>query len=145
MEMLQPEKIAELIHLRIREAGDTASFGDHLDVRFGGYCAESGSFLITMHPKNWMCNPSGVIHGGICATMADQAMGLVAYGVHGGTAIAPTIQMQISLHRPVMPERNVLLRVRIVSASKNLINMAAEGYCEEGKVCFSATGIFFRT
>lgn len=141
----QPDAVVELILKRMQSDSTPASFGDHLDVKLLGYCDEIKAFAITMHPKSWMCNPVGIVHGGICATMADQAMGLVAYGIYGGESIAPTVQMQIAFHRPLMPGRQVTLHVRPISVGKHHIHLSAEGFCEEGNVCFSASGTFYRT
>ena len=147
VEMQQALAIENTLREHIARPGNIPSFGDRLDVRFRGYCAERDDFVILMRPENWMCNPSGVIHGGICATMADQAMGMVAYAAHGGGSIAPTIDLNISFQRRVMPGNDVVLRVRIVAKTTRLIHMAVQGFCadSEDKVCFAASGTFFRS
>ena len=141
----QPATVVNFINIAMQKQSAVASFGDHLDVCFEGYCEESGTFTITMHPKSWMCNPAGVVHGGICATMADQAMGLVAFGIHGGQTIAPTVQMQIAYHRPLMPNEQVKLHIRPISVGKHLIHLSVEAFCQQGSICFSASGTFYRT
>ena len=73
-------------------------------------------------------------------TIADQAMGLMAYIVKAGVRIAPAIELQLNYHRPLLPGEDVLLRVRVVSVTKTLIHMAAELYRSSApeKLCISS-------
>ena len=146
MELQQALKIENDLREHIAQMGNTPSFGDRLNIRLRGYCAESDEFVILMRPEGWMCNPAGAIHGGICATMSDQAMGMVAYTAQGGGPLTPTIDLNISFQRRVMPECDVILRVKIIAMTKRLVHMSVQGFCADSadKVCFTAGGTFFR-
>jgi uncharacterized protein (TIGR00369 family) len=91
----------------------------------------------------WMRNTFGALHGGMAATMLDQAMSLVAYCVKKGEGTTPCIEMQVSFHRPVRPCEDVELRVRVLSVSKSLIRMTSELW-QFDKLCVSAGGTYFQ-
>ena len=110
------------------------------------YCdMEKGEFLIRGKTAPWMRNLAGTLHGGMCATIVDQAMGFVAYCAKPGAGIAPTVQLQVEYHRPICPGETVLVEVRLVSATRSLMHLSANVYQEEepDKLCLSATSVFF--
>lgn len=94
---------------------------------------------------DWMRNISGTLHGGICATVADQAMGFVAYCVKREEGTAPTVELQVSYHRPLTPGEDVLVLVKIVSVTRSLIRLRAE--CRQmgrpEKLCLTAAATYF--
>ena len=94
----------------------------------------------------WMQNFKGALHGGISATLVDQAMGCVAYAVKlGQGGFTTTINMQLSYHRPLIPGEDPIITVRPTSVTKSLISLSAEVVrpSEPEKICVSATATFF--
>ncbi|MGM9975118.1 MAG: PaaI family thioesterase [Clostridiaceae bacterium] len=91
-----------------------------------------------------MRNSMGIVHGGIICTLLDNAMGMTTSSLinKGWT---PTVNLQVSFLKPVMPQGVIHISVRIISSGRTFINTAAELW-EEGKperILASATGIFF--
>ena len=121
-------------------------FDSRLELQYADYDREKKEFCFTGHTRRWMENITGCIHGGICASLADQAMGIVAYGLQETGTVAPISQMQMYYHRPLPSEEPFVLKVRIVDASKHLIHLAAELYCLKTPeaVIFSSTATYFR-
>jgi len=103
--------------------------------------------IYTMRCKTfpWMRNIPGTLHGGMCATILDQAMGFIAYCMKPGEGIAPTVQLQVSYHRPIMPGDSVLVKVYTKSVTRSLMHFSAEAFRETTpeKLCLSGTGVFF--
>lgn len=137
----------EMIPERLKELHSTApdSIGDILRFELLECSSEAGVFLLRCHLQPWMRNPAGTLHGGICATILDQAMGLIAYCLKPGPGFAPTIQMQVSYHRPIGMHQTVLARVTTVSVSKSLISLRCDLVAEDApqKVCVSGSGTYF--
>lgn len=106
---------------------------------------EQGDFLFRCITQKWMSNPSGLLHGGISATVADHAMGLAANCVMPGEGFAVTIDMNISYHRPLRPEAAILTKVHVLSVTSTLIRLRCEECSEDKpeKVCVSATSSYF--
>lgn len=94
---------------------------------------------------DWMRNGPGTLHGGMCATVVDQAMGFVAYCIKNGEGTAPTVQMQVEYHRPLTPGEGVLVMVHVTSKTRSLMHLRAEAYAEghPEKVCLTASAVYF--
>jgi uncharacterized protein (TIGR00369 family) len=64
---------------------------------------EDGSVAFSMHAEEWMCNPAGVIHGGMTATLLDTVLTLAIMTKIPAGSSAQTIDMNIHYVRPVLP------------------------------------------
>lgn len=121
------------------------SIGDLMEFRVLEENREEGLYTLRCKTEPWMRNALGTLHGGMCATVVDQAMGFVAYSYMSGNGTAPTIQMQLNYHRPMVPGEDVIVRVRVVSVSKSLIAMTCEAYmaANPGKICLTGSATSF--
>ena len=107
-------------------------------------CA-NGDIVFTCQTMPWMRNPAGTLHGGLCATILDQAMGFVSYCLKAGEGTAPAVHLSVDYHRPLRPGERVKVTVRVVSVTRNLMNLTAEA-CQEShpeKICLSGSGVYF--
>lgn len=106
---------------------------------------DTGTYVLRAQTAPWMRNAHGTLHGGLCATIADQAMGTVAYGYRPGEGIAPSITLNVDYHRPLSVDEPVLIRVRMQSVTRTLLRATAELYRESApeKLCVSAGATFF--
>ena len=106
---------------------------------------ERGEVTFRCRTLPWMRNIPGTLHGGMCATILDQAMGFVAYCAKSGEGTAPTVQLTVNYHRPIIPGDYILVNVQILSASKSLMHLRSKAYREENpeKICLSGNSVFF--
>ena len=121
------------------------SAGDRLGLEALEYDGKKNEFLLRCPTEDWMRNAHGTLHGGLCATIADQAMGSVACCYKRGEGILPAIELSLNYHRPLMPGEDVLIRVRPVAVTRTLISVQAELYRETQpeKLCTSARATYF--
>lgn len=121
------------------------SIGDRMQFRLVGWDAQGRYYRFVCRTEPWMRNAAGTLHGGMCATVLDQAMGFIAYCVKPGPGLAPTIQMQLQYHRPLIPGEEVAVSVRVVSVTKHLISLSAEATEASApeKLCLTATGTYY--
>lgn len=134
--------LARLETLHSRGAG---TIGDMLDLQLVDCDLEKGEFTMQCRTQEWMRNIAGTLHGGMCATLVDQSMGCVAYCAMPGEGIAPTIDLQVSYHRPLIPGEDVLIRVKVVSVTKSLMYLSSEA-CQVSRpdrICITSTATFF--
>lgn len=124
---------------------EEASFGREFNMQLISSDPERREFVLRGTTQPWMRNPDGAVHGGICAALADQAMGIIAFCIKDGETIAPTIELQVSYHRPLPPGEELQIKVHVVSATKRLIHTTAEISLAAApeKVCFSSTATYF--
>lgn len=141
------EEMAAIIRGRIAEVRSIApgSIGDMMDFRLESCDASKGEYVLLCKTFPWMRNAAGTLHGGMCATIVDQAMGFIAYCVKPGQGIAPTIQMQTTYHRPLIPGQEARTVVRVLTTTKSLMHLSAECFSAEQpeKLCLSASGAYF--
>lgn len=137
----------EQVKQRLRQLHEVApdSIGDRMGLEPLEYDEARQECLMRCKTESWMRNGHGTLHGGMCAAIADQAMGLMAYIFKRGEGIAPAIELQLNYHRPLIPGEDILLRVRVVSVTKSLIHTAAELYRASApeKLCISSHAAYF--
>lgn len=123
-----PDTISAMIHLELLECNE-----------------EKNEYVIKGTPADWMINFHGTIHGGMCATFVDQAMGHMAFCLKPGPGICPTVDMNIKYHRPLLPNDAILMRVHLVSRTRTMMHMSCEAYrfSQPDKICISATATYY--
>lgn len=121
------------------------TIGDMLQLELLEYDRKKAEFLLRGRTEMWMRNLAGTLHGGMCATVLDQAMGCVAYCAKPGEGTAPTVQLQVSYHRPLIPGEEVLIRVRVVCVTRSLMHLSCEAMMASApeKLCLTGTAVYF--
>lgn len=106
---------------------------------------EKNDYVIKGTPAPWMVNVHGTLHGGLCATYVDQAMGHMAFCLKPAPGTTPTIDMNMKYHRPLMCDDEIIIHVHKVSQTKSLICMSCEAYRASApdKVCITASATYF--
>lgn len=123
-----PDSIGDLLHFQVVEC----------DPMQGSYC-------FSLDTEDWMQNAFGTLHGGIIATALDQGMGMLATCLMNGQGLTPSVQLNITYHRPLVPGERILLKIYVESVTRTLIHMRGEAFQEDAaeKLCATGTGIFF--
>ena len=145
--LMDSQELERRVRERIEQLHSIApgSIGDVMTYEVLSCDAERGEVQLRCRTFDWMRNGPGTLHGGMCATVVDQAMGFVAYCIKPGEGTAPTVQLQVSYHRPLFPGETVLVTVGVASVTKTLMHLRAEVSREAApeKLCLSATSVFF--
>ena len=135
------EQMLASVRDRIRQLHEYApdSIGDRMGYQLISCTGGGREYFFQCRTFDWMRNAPGTLHGGMCAT------GFVAYCIKPGEGIAPTVQMQVEYHRPLIPGKEVLVRVQVVSAGKTLMHLSSQAYQADqpDALCLSATGLYF--
>lgn len=137
--------LAEKVRRRIAQVDASIPGSIAEMLRFEVVGEDKGDIVMTCETMPWMRNSAGMLHGGLCATILDQAMGFVSCCLKEGNDIAPTVQMSISYHRPLHPGEQVAVKVHVISVTHSLMNLTAEASqasCPE-KICLSGSGMYF--
>ena len=89
-----------LLRRRIAQVSELApgSIGDMLHFELLDCDPEAGDYWLTCRTEDWMRNPAGTLHGGLGATVLDQAMGLIPYCLKTETGAAPAVQLSLNYH-----------------------------------------------
>lgn len=144
-----PENFEQILEARIAlvHQGAPGSIGDLMDYRVLGWDPIKQEATMTCKTLPWMRNYAGTLHGGLCATVVDQAMGFVSNALRGGNAVVPTVQLSVNYHRPLAPGKEVLVKVRVESATRRFLTLTAQASQSDApeKLCLSATGLYYTT
>lgn len=137
------ERIRQAVDLHENKVPDT--IGTMLHFELLECDAEVGKFTLRCKTDRWMRNIMGSLHGGISAAVMDHAMGLVANSIRAKEGAGPTVQMQLTYHRPVFAGENMVVQVRVLSVSSTLTQLTAQAFAESDrqKICVSATGTYY--
>lgn len=140
-------ELEQMVRDRIEKvnAGVPDSIGAMMDFQVLPAGDDPKAVTMTCQTFPWMRNYAGTLHGGMCATVVDQAMGFVSNALKGGQAVVPTVQLNVNYHRPLNPGERVAVRVRLVSETRTLVTLSAEAanLSAPEKLCLSATGLYF--
>ena len=146
MEILIPQ-LEEKVRARIAELGVIASdsIGSQMCYEVLGSNEETREIIMRCKTFPWMRNGFGTLHGGMCATVVDQAMGFVAHCCKASDGTAPTVHLSVDYHRPLSPGEDVLVKVKVISVTRSLMRLSSEAYQESNpsKLCLSGSSIFF--
>jgi uncharacterized protein (TIGR00369 family) len=89
-----------------------------------------------------LCGMHGVVHGGVQATMMDEAMGFAAHAALAGDGdeldIA-TVELAVRYHRPTPTGEPITLRARVVRIEGHDIWLEGEIRDRAGRICTEAT------
>ena len=139
--------LEDKLRLRLEQLHTLApgTIGDMLMLELVDCDPAAGIYTMRCQTQSWMRNIAGTLHGGMCATLVDQAMGCVAFCAKPGEGIAPTIEMNVNYHRPLIPGEDALIRVRLQSVTKHLIHLASEVYSVKNseKLCLASTAVYY--
>lgn len=126
-------------------AGAPGSIGELMDFRVTDWDDARQEVTMTCHTFDWMRNYAGTLHGGMCATIVDQAMGFVSNALKGGHGVVPTVQLSVNYHRPLIPGEMAVVKVRVVSETRTLMTLESQAALSSHpeKICLSATGLYF--
>lgn len=107
---------------------------------------EEGRVMMSVVPQEFHYNPSGVVHGGLAATLFDSSLGCAVQSMLPPAHVAPTLQLQINYIRPITIETGKLqCSGEIIHLGKR--SATAEGRLTDsgGKLYAHATGTFIIT
>lgn len=106
------------MRLRFEKDGDAVVCRSHLRPEYAGY--------------------RDFIHGGVVATLLDEAMGWAL--VHASGNYGVTRNLQVTYRRPVAVDRPIVLRGRVVERDGSSVRLASSVEDERGRILASAEG-----
>lgn len=103
------------------------------------------TYVLSCKTEPWMSNHYGTLHGGLCATIMDQAMGMICCCLKKGFGTCTTVQLEVDYHRPILAGDDIRVQIHVVSVTKSLIKMNAELIQpnKPDKISVSGSAIFF--
>jgi uncharacterized protein (TIGR00369 family) len=88
---------------------------------------ENGEAMFKFRTADWMGNPARHLHGGIIATIFDNAMGTLVSGL-SGSIFTPTVSMNIDYLRSIPCGDDVYVVAKLFKTGRTLAFISAEMY-----------------
>ncbi len=106
---------------------------------------EKKTLLVAMDTKDWMTNPSQMVHGGVTASLLDFSMGLLArYATTG--YMTPTISMEVSYLRPAPLNGRLYVEAQVSMAGFTVCHVTAKAWAEDPqKLIATSAGAYYVT
>ncbi len=98
------------------------------------------SVTLAMDTQPWMANPSGILHGGITASVLDLTMGLLARYCTGGR-MTPTISMETSYLSPIPLGKTILVEATVTRPGYTICHTIGEIRVQGKETTPAATGV----
>jgi uncharacterized protein (TIGR00369 family) len=95
----------------------TSPFNQLVGIRLVGIHKDGVTIDCKLRPE--LLNASGVLHGGVTATLADAAVGIAITQRVGRTGAATTVEMKLNYLRPVSG-RKITARARLLRMGSTL-------------------------
>ena len=94
--------------------------------------------VLSVEIRDDLRQPSGVLHGGVTATLIDTAMAFAVRTRLEPTAATATIDLTIHYLRPLV-DGKAICTGKVIRAGKRIFTVSADVYNDEGKLI--ATGL----
>ncbi|HSU25838.1 MAG TPA: PaaI family thioesterase [Pyrinomonadaceae bacterium] len=94
--------------------------------------------VLSVEMRDDLRQPSGVLHGGVTATLIDTAMAFAVRTRLEPTAATATIDLTIHYLRPLV-DGKAICTGKVIRAGKRIFTVSADVYNDEGKLI--ATGL----
>jgi acyl-CoA thioesterase len=94
--------------------------------------------VIEIEMRDDLKQPSGVLHGGVTATLIDTAMAFAVRTYLTDTELTATIDLTVHYLRPLV-EGKAICTARVVRPGKRVFTVSADVHNEQGKLI--ATGL----
>lgn len=102
---------------------------------------EDGVAVAEFDPDPDYCGYPGLMHGGLVATILDEAMGWATYGQGVWTV---TARMQVRFRQPVPLTRRLRVAARVTRQRLRLVEASAELRDDRGTLLAEGEGAFLR-
>ncbi|NLY71543.1 MAG: PaaI family thioesterase [Clostridiales bacterium] len=138
MSRLDELLVEDLLEKRIRESIDFISkahdkIDGQLKPKFIDCNAKAGTITLEFPVMDWQLNTNNVMHGGMIATVFDEALGIFAHYFSEGKA-ALTSNITVHYLKPVPKGDSLLITAKIISAGRKVITLSGEGHLKSNGI-----------
>lgn len=138
----QDKRLEELWEERYHAIYSAAPGGflERLDPHITKLDLENKRLVTEFQTKLWMSNPRHMVHGGVIASMADTAMGMMSRVLMDSKLGGPTLNLSINYIRAVPLDATVCVRAACQKQGRQLMFFSCEGYLPDApdEVLFTA-------
>jgi uncharacterized protein (TIGR00369 family) len=105
---------------------------------------EIGSVALEVQVRPDMCNPIGILHGGIQCTIMDEAIGMAVASL-GSDKFHVNTNFAVDFLGKARSGETVLAKAHVVRAGQHLVNVQCELLSQQGALIARSTSNLFKT
>ena len=118
------------------EAGTPSPYGQWLNGTL--IAAEEGELTMEVVVRKDMCNPGGILHGGVATGMMDDLIGMTTFSM-GTQAFYATINLSVDFLFAAKPDEKLTVKSKIVRMGKKIAHAEGEIKNEAGQIVAKCT------
>lgn len=113
-----------------------SAFGRWLDGTL--ISAETGELTVEVIVRKDMCNPGGILHGGVATGMMDDVIGMTVFSM-GGQVFYSTVNLNVDFLFAAKPDEKLTVKSRIIRMGKKIAHAEGEIRNEAGQIVAKCT------
>jgi acyl-coenzyme A thioesterase 13 len=99
---------------------------------------EEGSLTMEFVVRTDMCNPGGIMHGGVAIGMMDDIIGLTSFSM-GNQVFYSTVNLNTDFLYSAKPDEKIIAKSKIVRMGKKIAHAEGEIRNEAGQIIAKCT------
>jgi acyl-coenzyme A thioesterase 13 len=100
--------------------------------------AEEGSITMEFTVREDMCNPGGIMHGGVATGMMDDIIGMTVF-LTGTQVFYSTVNLSVDFLFAAKPHEKLIVKSKIVRMGKKIAHAEGEIRNEAGQIVAKCT------
>jgi acyl-coenzyme A thioesterase 13 len=100
--------------------------------------AEEGSITMEFTVREDMCNPGGIMHGGVATGMMDDIIGMTVF-LTGTQVFYSTVNLNVDFLFAAKPHEKLIVKSKIVRMGKKIAHAEGEIRNEAGQIVAKCT------
>ena len=105
---------------------------------------EEGAMEIEYEVREDMCNPMGILHGGIASTMLDDIVGTMVYAL-GREFAFTSVNLNCDFLNPATPGDMLTAKSKVIRSGKNIIHVEGQLVKVDGRIVAKCTSNLIQT
>jgi acyl-coenzyme A thioesterase 13 len=99
---------------------------------------EEGSLTMEFLVRKEMCNPGGILHGGVATSMMDDIIGLTVFSM-GNQIFYSSVNLSVDFLFSAKPDEKLIVKSKIVRLGKKIAHAEGEIRNEAGQIIAKCT------
>jgi acyl-coenzyme A thioesterase 13 len=99
---------------------------------------EEGSLTMEFVVRKEMCNPGGILHGGVATSMMDDIIGLTVFSM-GNQIFYSSVNLSVDFLFSAKPDEKLIVKSKIVRLGKKIAHAEGEIRNEAGQIIAKCT------
>lgn len=107
--------------------------------------SKAGDAFVFFHLGQSLCGHEGIIHGGLLATLCDEALAITGFR-HFSSRVGVTVRLEVDYRSPAFPDRFVVMQTELIegesTSSRKAVVRGKMWDVQDGRTIVDAKAVF---